>query len=112
MQVLKYINPMKAASGYSTAGNSVLGEGYAILGYFGIVLFPFLWGTVCGKLDKRYYRRLKSGADHCLQNICYYIFAVFIVISGQRGDWCQYMTIVIWFYMLPMYIMSKVSLKI
>lgn len=41
MQVLKYINPMKAASGYSTAGNSVLGEGYAILGYFGIVLFPF-----------------------------------------------------------------------
>ena len=112
MQVLKYINPMKAASGYSTAGNSVLGEGYAILGYFGIVLFPFLWGTVCGKLDKRYYRRLESGADHCLQNICYYIFAVFIVISGQRGDWCQYMTIVIWFYMFPMYIMSKVSLKI
>lgn len=111
MQVLKYINPAKAATGYSTAGNSVLGEGYAMFGYFGMFLFPFLWGTVCGKLDKRYYSRLNSGEDHCLQNICYYIFAVFIIISGQRGDWCQYMTIVIWFYILPMYFMSKISLK-
>lgn len=112
MQVLLYVNPAKAATGYSTAGNSVLGEGYAIFGSAGILIFPLLWGTICGKLDKRYYKRLRTGADHCLQNICYYIFAVFIVISGQRGDWCQYMTIVIWFYMLPMYIMSKVSLRL
>ena len=112
LQILKYISPAMAATGYSTAGNSVLGEGYAVCGYFGMFLFPFLWGTVCGKLDKRYYKRLNAGEDHCLQNICYYIFAVFIVISGQRGDWCQYMTIVIWFYILPMYIMSKISLKV
>lgn len=112
MQILKYINPAIAASGYSTAGNSVLGEGYAICGEFGMILFPFVWGTICGKLDKGYYLRLSEGEDNCLQNICYYIFAVFIVISGQRGDWCQYMTIVIWFYMLPMYVMSKISFKI
>lgn len=111
LQILKYINPALAATGYSTAGNSILGEGYAVCGYFGMFLFPFLWGAICGKLDKGYYNRLNAGEDHCLQNICYYIFAVFIVISGQRGDWCQYMTIVIWFYILPMYLMSKISLE-
>lgn len=111
LQVLQYINPSLAATGYSTAGNSVLGEGYAVIGYFGIVLFPLLWGLVCGFLDHAYYKRLKAGVDKCLANIFYYIFAVFIVISGQRGDWSQYMPIVLWLYFLPLYIMVKVSLN-
>lgn len=109
LQILRYVNPARAATGYSTAGNTILGEGYAIMSWLGVFVAPFIWGTICGKMDKAYYRRLENGADHSLQNIFYYIFAIFIVISGQRGDWSQYIMIVIWFYMLPMYIMSKVS---
>ena len=111
LQILRIVDPVRASTGYSTAGNSVLGEGYAILGYFGMFLFPFIWGLVCGSLDKNYYRRLRAGINTSLSNIYYYIFAVFIVISGQRGDWCQYMGIVCWFYFLPLYLMSKVTLR-
>lgn len=107
LQILKRIDPGKASTGYSTAGNSVLGEGFAIMGFLGIIVFPFLWGYICSYLDKNYYARLRLGIDKGTQNIMYYIFAVFIVISGQRGDWCQYMTIVIWFYFMPMLLMSK-----
>ena len=109
LQVLKYLDPARAATGYTTAGNSVLGEGYAVLGYWGIILYPMIWGIVCGRLDRNYYRRINNGIDTCLSNIFYYVFAVFIVISGQRGDWCQYMGIVCWFYFLPLYVMSKVT---
>ena len=112
LQILRLIDPALASTGYSTAGNSVLGEGFAIMGYFGIVIFPFLWGYICTRLDKRYYQRLAEGNDQCLSNIFYYIFAIFIVISGQRGDWSQYNTIVLYFYMLPMYLMSRVTLGI
>jgi len=112
LQILRMIDPAKAATGYLTAGNSVLGEGFAIMGYFGIVIFPFLWGYICVRLDKRYYERLAQGNDQCLSNIFYYIFAIFIVISGQRGDWSQYNTIVLYFYMLPMYLMSRFTLGI
>ena len=107
LQILHIIDPALAATGYSTAGNSVLGEGFAIMGYFGIVLFPLIWGYICARLDRRYYERLAKGNDQCLSNIFYYIFAIFIVISGQRGDWSQYNTIVLFFYMLPMYLMSR-----
>lgn len=110
LQILRRIDPILASSGYSTAGNSVLGEGFAIMGYFGIVIFPFLWGYICERLDKRYYERLAEGNDQCLSNIFYYIFAIFIVISGQRGDWSQYNTIVLYFYILPMYLMSRFSI--
>lgn len=110
LQVLRYTSPELAASGYSSAGNSVLGEGYAIMGIVGLFLFPFIWGVLCGKLDDRYYERLHSGNDKCVRNICYYIFAVFIVISGQRGDWCQYMETCLYLYMFPVYFMSKVSM--
>lgn len=112
LQILKQIDPLLAASGYSTAGNSVLGEGYAIAGNFGMILFPFIWGTLCGKLDKNYFNRLKYNNNRVvLRDIYFYIFEVFVIMSAQRGDWSQYMTIVIWFYMLPLYIMSKISTK-
>ena len=107
MQILKILDPALASTGYSTAGYSVIGEGYAMIGYVGVFLFPFIWGLLCGKFDIKYYRRLKSGYSNCIQNLYYYFFAVFVVISGQRGDWNQYMIIVIWFYMLPIYMLSK-----
>lgn len=104
MQVLKMIDPDLAASGYSTAGYSVIGEGYLMMGVVGVVLFPLMWGILCGYLEKKYYERLTDGNDHCINNIYYYIFAVFIVISGQRGDWNQYMFVVLWLYFLPIYL--------
>ena len=112
LQVLKYVNPAIARTGYSTAGNSVLGEGYAIFGYFGMFAFIFVWGFVCSRLDKEYFKRLRQGYDTSLKEIVYYIFAVFIVISGQRGDWSQYMVIVCWLYYLPLYIMSRVTVRL
>jgi len=112
LQILKYINPTLAARGYSTAGNSILGEGYSVASYFGMLLYPFLWGMICGKFDKSYYRRLKYKGKTSLKDIYYYIFEVFIIISCQRGDWSQYMTVVIWFYIVPLYLMSKVSSKL
>lgn len=111
LQILKIVDPALIASGYSTAGNSVLGEAYAVLGYFGFFIFPVIWGVICGLLDRNYYKRLWNGADKNLKNIFYYVFAVFIVISGQRGDWCQYMGTVLWFYFLPLYLLSKFSLR-
>ena len=93
MQVLKYLDPALADTGFSTAGNSVLGEGYAVLGYFGMFLFCFIWGIVCEFIDSRYYNRIRNGNNSCLANIYYYIFAVFIIVSAQRGDWSQYMTL-------------------
>ena len=107
MQVLKQINPGLAATGYSTAGNSVLGEGYAVFGLVGIFLAPFIWGVVCTVLDESYYNRLEEGKDQSIWTIAYLIFAVFVVISGQRGDWSQYMTIVLWFYLLPLYCIGR-----
>lgn len=114
LQILKIIDPALAATGYSTAGNSVLGEGFAILGlrYVGIFLNCFIWGFICKKLDIRYKQRIEKGMDSSLLNIYYYIFSVFIVISGQRGDWSQYMTIVIWFYFLPIYFFSILHAKL
>lgn len=111
LQILKIINPSLAAAGYSTAGNSVLGEGYALIGYFGMFFNCFLWGFICEKFDLHYRKRIENGRDSSLLNLYYYIFAIFVVISGQRGDWSQYMTIVLWFYFLPMYIFSKLRTR-
>lgn len=107
MQVLKQINPGLVATGYSTAGNSVLGEGYAVFGLVGIFLAPLIWGIVCTVLDESYYKRLEEGEDQSIWTIAYLIFAVFVVISGQRGDWSQYLTIVLWFYLLPLYCIGR-----
>lgn len=104
MQLLKILDPGLAASGYSTAGYSVIGEGYAFFGYIGVLIFPFIWGLLCAYFDKRYYSRLSEGDDRCISNIFYYIYAVFIVLSGQRGDWNQYLFVVIYFYFIPIYI--------
>lgn len=107
LDILRLIDPELIEAGYSTAGNSVLGEGFAILGYVGIILFPFIWGITCNILDRKYYYRISIGADRCLSNIFYYIYSVFIILSAQRGDWSQYMVIVIWLFMVPLYIVSK-----
>lgn len=107
MQILKILDPSLASTGFSTAGYSVLGEGYAMLGYIGLFLFPFIWGLLCQKFDTQYYRRLNSGYDNCIQNLFYYIFAVFIILCCQRGDWNQYLFMVIWFFYLPIYLLSK-----
>ncbi len=103
MQVLKYTDPSLAATGFSTAGNSVLGEGYAIMGVFGIAIFPFLWGFICTRLDQNYYNRLYNIKKISMADILYYIFCFFIIISAQRGDWSQYTVLILWFYILPMY---------
>jgi len=107
MQILKILDPGLEKTGYSTAGYSVIGEGYAMIGYIGIFIFPLLWGIICTRLDIKYQRRLRSGYDNCIQNLFYYIFAIFIILCGQRGDWNQYLLFVIWFYMLPIYFLSK-----
>ena len=111
LQILRYIDPDLASTGYSTAGNSVLGEGYAVLDWLGLILYPLLWGIVCSSLDRNYYNRLNNKEKTSLNDICYYIFAVFIVISGQRGDWSQYMGIVLWLYYLPLFVMSKFTVR-
>ena len=107
LQILKKIDPGLAADGYSTAGNSVLGEGYAIIGVIGIFLFPLIWGIICTYFDKRYYYRINKGIDDNIENIIYYIFAIFIMMSAQRGDWSQYMTIFIYFWIIPLLFLSK-----
>ena len=112
LQILQIIDPIRAASGYSTAGNSVIGEGYAIMGHVGLFLYPLIWGIICASLDRNFYERLLKGKDRSLKNVFYYIYAVFIVVSAQRGDWSQYMGIVCWFYFLPLYILSRVSFRI
>ncbi len=111
MQVLLYLDPALAATGYSTAGNSVLGEGYAILGYIGIALFPFLWGIICTIADKGYYERINKQQDSSVKNILYFIFSTIIMLSAQRGDWSQYMTVILWFYMLPLYIIPRIRIN-
>lgn len=107
LQILKKIDPSLAADGYSTAGNSVLGEGYAILGVLGIIIFPLIWGIVCTYLDRKYYFRVNNGIDNNVENILYYLFAIFIMLSAQRGDWSQYMTVFLYFWMLPLFILSR-----
>lgn len=109
LQVLRYTNPALAATGYSTAGNSVLGEGYAIMGMFGIAVFPFIWGCVCRRLDLSYQKRVLLNKKTSLADILYYIFCFFIIISAQRGDWSQYTVIIFWYYFIPMYCMSLFS---
>lgn len=109
LDILKMLAPELASSGYSTAGNSVLGEGYAVMGWIGIAVFPFIWGYVCTLLDRKYQVKLSNKEDNSLWIIGYYIFTAFIVISCQRGDWSQYGTIIIWLFMLPLYFMSKIG---
>ncbi len=106
LQVLKYTDPALAATGYSTAGNSVLGEGYAIIGYAGIFLFPLIWGFACTRLDLNYQKRLANRTRISLADFMYYIFAFLIVISAQRGDWSQYTVIILWYFFIPLMIMS------
>lgn len=110
LQILKMLEPALAASGYSTAGNSVLGEGYAVLGKPGIFIWPFVWGLLCERIDKNQYERIAGGKLKCLACLFYYIFAVFIVVSAQRGDWSQYMIQFLWMFMLPAYLLVKVCL--
>lgn len=107
MQVLRILDPELASTGYSTAGYSVIGEGYAMLGYIGIVIFPFIWGMVCKYFDVKYYQRKRNGCANSISDLYYYIFAIFVILCGQRGDWNQYLIIVIWFYMLPLRLISK-----
>ena len=111
LQILRQIDPELAALGYSTAGNSLLGEGYAIGGLPLMFFFVFIWGFLCAELDIQQRKRLVSDNEREFQSIYYYIFSVFVIFGAQRGDWSQYMWIVIWFYMLPIYLMSKVKFK-
>lgn len=111
LQILQYVNPALAESGYSTAGNSVLGEAYAVMDIIGIVIYPIIWGWLTTFLDRHYYHRLSKHEDGCLRNIYYYIFMTFIVISAQRGDWSQYTVIILWLYYVPLYIASKIKTK-
>lgn len=107
LQILLKIDPMLADSGYTTAGNSVLGEGYAIAGIVGIIFFPFIWGWVCGYLDKKHSYRLKIGHQESINEIMYYLFTIFIVLCIQRGDWSQYMITFLYWWFLPLLIISK-----
>ena len=105
------LNPALAQTGYSTAGNSVLGEGYAVFGWIGIALFPLIWGIVCTLLDRKYYFKLLTNEDKSMWVIGYYIFTAFIIISCQRGDWSQYGTIIVWLFILPLLLASKIRIK-
>lgn len=107
LQILKILDPDLASTGYSTAGYSVVGEGYAMLGLLGIFIFPFLWGVVCNYFDVKYYQRKRNGYHNSISDLYYYIFAIFVILCGQRGDWNQYLIIVIWFYMIPLRLISK-----
>lgn len=111
MQILKVIDPDTAMRGASSAGNSLLGEGYAVLGYLGVFLYPFIWGIICEWFDKLFYERRSWSNAICLADVYYYIFTVFIVISAQRGDWSQYMLFFVWFMMVPGYIIVKTANK-
>lgn len=111
LDLLKMINPALSETGYSTAGNSVLGEGYAIMGWIGIAIFPMIWGCVCTYLDRKYQYKLSIGEDNSLWVICYYIFTAFIIISCQRGDWSQYGTIIVWLFILPLVLVSKIRTR-
>ena len=111
LDILKMINPALADTGYSTAGNSVLGEGYAIMGWIGIAIFPMIWGCVCTYLDRKYQYKLSIGEDNGLWIIGYYIFSSFIIISCQRGDWSQYGTIIVWLFILPLVLVSKIRIR-
>lgn len=111
LDILKMINPQLSFSGYSTAGNSVLGEGYAILGYLGIFLFPLIWGFITVFLDNRYYYRLRNGIEGSVSDCFYYLFSSFIILSCQRGDWSQYNIIIVWLFMIPLFVASKLKLR-
>lgn len=111
MQMLKIMSPETANIG-SIAGCTILGEGYSIFGVVGIILYCLVWGIVCVKIDDVYKKRLKDGNDNSFFNVVYYLFSTFIVMSAHRGDWSQYMTIVLWFYILPMFIISKLHIKV
>lgn len=111
LEILKMLNPALAQTGYSTAGNSVLGEGYAVFGWIGIALFPLIWGIVCTLLDRKYYFKLSTNEDKSMWVIGYYIFTAFIIISCQRGDWSQYGTIIVWLFILPLLLASKIRIK-
>ncbi len=112
LEILRGINPELISSGYTSAGNSVLGEGYAIMGWLGIAIAPLIWGFICTMLDKKYYERLALGKDKSLWNICYYFFSTFIILSCQRGDWSQYNVIIVWLFIVPLYCVSKIRIKL
>ena len=99
VQVLRYINPLAAESGLSS-GISIMGEGYAVLSYFGSILYCFIWGIICSKMDRKYYERIENGNITSVKNLYYYIFAILFVISAQRGDWSVYLTTIIFLYIL------------
>lgn len=108
IEILKKIDPEKANTGYSAA-TSVLGEGYAVLGTIGVAIYPLIWGLICSYQDKKY--ALYKNSNNYYYLSFYYIFSTLIVISGQRGDWSTYFVIIVWAYLLPMYIISKISGK-
>lgn len=106
-EILLKIDPALAETGYTTAGNSVLGEGYAILGVLGIVLFPLVWGYICEIFDRRHFCRLKMGQTNSVAEISYYLFSIFIVLCIQRGDWSQYMIVYIYWWIVPLLLLSR-----
>lgn len=109
--ILKLIDPYLLSTGYTTAGNSVLGEGYAVLGHIGIFIYPLIWGAVCAYMDKKYYYKLSVGEDDSIWIFNYYLFTTFIIISSQRGDWSQYLPIIFWVFILPLYLLSVINLN-
>ena len=108
IEILKKIDPEKANTGFSAA-TSVLGEGYAVLGAIGIIIYPLIWGIICAYQDKKY--MIYKNTNNIQYLAFYYIFTTLIVISGQRGDWSTYFVLIVWIYLLPMYVMSRLSKK-
>lgn len=110
VQVLRYVNPRAASNGLSS-GISVMGEGYATLGFFGAILYCFIWGIICSRMDKKYYNRIDKDETMSVKNIYYYIFAVLFVISGQRGDWSVYLITIIICFWIPLLILSRLTIR-
>ena len=62
-------------------------------------------------MDRKYYERIENGNITSVKNLYYYIFAILFVISAQRGDWSVYLTTIIICLWIPLWLLSKLTLK-
>lgn len=95
VQILSILEPEKVSQGYSAA-TGYLGEAYAALGIFGIVIVSSIWGLVCGVLDKKFNFITKSRKTNIVSDnkptkfllfeYIYIYFAGQFITESHRGD--------------------------
>ncbi|WP_165056693.1 MULTISPECIES: O-antigen polymerase [unclassified Adlercreutzia] len=108
VQMMQYYRGTSDTAG--SAGFSILGEAYGVLGFIGFFVYPVVWGLLCAGFDKGYFKRLNSGQSVSFRDYAFFMFCSFVLISAHRGDWGTYVVNIVWCYLAPMYLLCKLKI--